>query len=75
VVIRITMAGVISMSLLAAPVLFGFVAGFTTESWTYFLPFAACGALGWIVMFPRPPRVREWYSRQTESAPQIPQPL
>jgi len=72
---RISNAAIVGMAIPEVSILLGFVAGFLTMDWGVYAPFAAWGLLGWIVMFPRPSQVREWYARQTESAPQIPNPL
>jgi len=72
---RISTAAVVGMAIPEVSVLLGFVAGFLTMDWGVYAPFAAYAILGWIVMFPRPSQVRQWYARQTESAPHIPQPL
>lgn len=68
-VASITMAATIGMAVPEISVLLGFVLGFLTESWTPYVPFAAYGALGWIIMFPRPSQVREWYARLVGQAP------
>lgn len=65
---RIGLAMVYGMSFPDISVLFGFVLGFMAMSWTYFLPFIAYAILGWIIMFPRPSQLRDWYERQSGSA-------
>lgn len=72
---RISTAATIGMAIPEIPVLMGFVLCFMGASWLTYALFCAYAVLGWIVMFPRPSQVREWYARQTQSAPQIPQPL
>ncbi len=62
---RIGLAMVYGMSFPNISVLLGFVLGFMAMSWTYFLPFIAYAVVGWIIMFPRPSQVREWYERQS----------
>jgi hypothetical protein len=72
---RITTAATVGMAIPEIPVLMGFVLCFSGASWLTYALFCAYALVGWIVMFPRPSQVREWYSRQTQSAPPIPQPL
>lgn len=72
---RISTAATVGMAIPEIPVLMGFVLCFMGASWLTYALFCAYAVLGWIVMFPRPSQVREWYARQTLSAPQLPQPL
>lgn len=72
---RITTAATVGMAIPEIPVLLGFVLCFSGASWLTYALFCAYAILGWIIMFPRPSQVREWYARQTESALRIPQPL
>ena len=74
-VMRITQAAVIGMVLQAQSVILGFLIVLLSHTWRYYIPFASYSALGWIVMFPRPSQVRQWYSRQTASTTHISVPL
>lgn len=66
---RITSAAMVGMALPEVSLILGFVLGFMTGSWLYFIPFAAYAVLGWAIMFPRPAQVRAWYQRQMGVAP------
>lgn len=65
---RISMAAIIGMALPELSLLLGFVLGFLAMSWAYYVPFAAVSIIGWIVMFPRPSQVQEWYRHQMADA-------
>lgn len=71
---RIIQAAVIAMAICEMPLLLGFVLGFMSGSWVYYLPFAALSVAGWAYLFPRPSQVRAWYARQMgfESIPGMP---
>jgi len=61
---RVTAAAVVGMALPEVSVLLGFVLGFMSNSWLYYIPFAALTIIGWAYMYPRPSQVRTWYARQ-----------
>ncbi|MHB1135343.1 MAG: hypothetical protein ACYDHQ_06275 [Coriobacteriia bacterium] len=74
-VLRITQAAIIGMILQEQSVILGFLLVLLSHAWRYYIPFASYTALGWIVMFPRPSQVREWYAQQTASTTHISVPL
>lgn len=77
-VARITTAATVGMAIPEVSVLLGFVLAFMSESWIPYLPFAAYGVLGWIVMYPRTQQVRRWFAEQTGAVSpdaSLPQPL
>ena len=70
-VMRVTQASVIGMVLQEQSLILGFLIVLLLHSWRYYVPFASYTALGWIVPFPRPSQVREWYARQRASTTHI----
>jgi len=70
---RIQTACVTGMAMPEIALLLGYVLGFLSYQWSYFIPFAALCAVGWAFMFPRPSQIRQWYARQMgfEPAPSI----
>jgi len=61
---RIAMAATVGMAMPEISLLLGFVLGFQSMSWLYYIPFAALTIVGWAYMYPRPSQVRSWYARQ-----------
>jgi len=55
---------IVGMALPEISLLLGFVLGFQSMSWLYYIPFAVLAIVGWAVMYPRPSQVRSWYARQ-----------
>lgn len=74
-VMRITQAAIIGMVLQEQSLILGFLIVLLSHSWRYYVPFASYTALGWIVLFPRPSQLREWYARQRASTTHISVPL
>ena len=61
---RVTAAAVVGMALPEVSILLGFVLGFMSSSWLYYIPFAALTVVAWAYMYPRPSQVRSWYAQQ-----------
>ncbi|MBN2848706.1 MAG: hypothetical protein JXP72_09720 [Coriobacteriia bacterium] len=74
-VLRIKEAAIIGMVLPEQSAILGFILAVLTHKLRYYIPFASYTVLGWIVMFPRPYQVSEWYARQTRSTTHISVPL
>lgn len=61
---RVTQAAIVGMAMCEMPLLLGFVLGFMSGSWAYYVSFAALTVVGWTLMFPRPSQIRAWYAQQ-----------
>ncbi len=72
---RMSMAATVGMAMPEIALLLGFVLGFQSMSWAYYVPFAALAVLGWAVMYPRPSQVRSWYAHQMSFDPTPGMPL